>query len=794
MMPERSNSRLPLVPYPREVVRRPGGFRWRPATQAFIAPDADTLSIRHKLDTLGCPVVVDDTVASLSVVLGRPRRVAAKPPAQAEGYLLHSDEEAVVIRGADADGLFWGLVTLEQLIRRGACPHVTIRDWPMFGLRYHHDDVSRKQISTVADFKRIIRLLSSYKIKYYTLYLEDMLYLKSFPDIGVGRGRLMPGEVREILAEAQRQNVTVFPTFSLIGHQENLLASPRYRHLAREVFQSPSSFDPAKPALKPFLRKVIRDVCALFPDAPFIHAGFDETQGVPERDLIGHANWCAAELGAQGKRMLMWVDMFKNHFGREALKKLAPGIIPVEWDYSDPRPSALEYRRVGVAPLGLAGYSNWGCHLPDFRAGKANIDHWITAARRMRSSGFGASQWGDDGYENSRDLCWNLFAYYAEAAWTGVIDHGCQFEQRFQSTYYGRPLPALRQVIEDLSPRRQLSPRESWRLFRVPMAGLVRCVTIDPTLARRAKADLALCDRMLHKLNMARVQARREAGQIDSIIVAVERQRLVANRLLVAQCLAAGRLGTQQRITLLDAHLREHRRVRDHYQRVWKASNKPPNIEVSLRVFKEVEASCRPFLHNTSTKVPVRYRCLDMDAALTSFHEGVAGVPIGLATADGIPFRFAGTRTTHAVVADGQVLRLAFDRVKVLDIHLIYGGLHVPAESQSRIPMLEVRLFDGEREVLGEELLSITHICDWFAPRGEHMWAGGGLRYADAKRVTFALSPNLYHGLMHLRGFKVRDHYADRIEFRALPVPGAPQAGVALFGVTLETESRHEKL
>ena len=85
-----------------------------------------------------------------------------------------------------------------------------ITDWPAIAVRYHHDDVSRKQISTVEDFKRIIRLLSGWKIGHYTLYMEDVLHIASHPRIGEGRGKLMPEEVRELVKYAQQWNVELF--------------------------------------------------------------------------------------------------------------------------------------------------------------------------------------------------------------------------------------------------------------------------------------------------------------------------------------------------------------------------------------------------------------------------------------------------------------------------------------------------------------------------------------------------------------------------------------------------------
>ncbi|MCX7936022.1 MAG: beta-N-acetylhexosaminidase, partial [Planctomycetota bacterium] len=296
--------------------------------------------------------VADKALPAFSIRIGSPRCDAPEAPAKPEGYTLITEPHGIWLRGYDRDGLFWGLITLQQLFnQRRSAPCAVIKDWPAFPFRMHHDDISRKQISTADDFCRIIQILSYFKIRYYTLYIEDMLHLPSHPDIGRGRGKLMPGEIRKILAAAQRHNIIVFPTYSLIGHQENLLALPRYRRYAREVFQGPSSYDVAKPIFRPFLRQVIRDVCAAFPDAPYFHAGFDEVIGLSKDEVIAHANWCCEEISRYGKTMLMWVDMFKNHFGLEALQALDRRIILVEWNYhgrQGPEEIAPRYARLGL--------------------------------------------------------------------------------------------------------------------------------------------------------------------------------------------------------------------------------------------------------------------------------------------------------------------------------------------------------------------------------------------------------------------------------------------------------------
>ena len=80
-----------------------------------------------------------------------------------------------------------------------------------------------------------------------------------------------------------------------------------------------------------------------------------------------------------------------------------------------------------------------------------------------------------------------------------------------------------------------------------------------------------------------------------------------------------------------------------------------------------------------------------------------------------------------------------------------------------------------------EQLLAIRHVCDWWAPRGEHMWAGGGMKYVDKKRVTLALDVGSFLAVTHLKGFACKGAEADEVIIRAIA-----KEGFYLFAATVE--------
>src|SRR5690606_7672935 len=171
----------------------------------------------------------------------------------------------------------------------------------------------------------------------------------------------------QIIAHGRLHNVEVFPTFSLIGHQENLLRLPKYAHLGRKVFQPSSSLDVKNPAVRRFLEKVIADVCQLFPSRLF-HMCFDETQGLACDEFIDHANWCAQQLLQQGKALPLWVAMLNNQIGHEQIMRLHPAISPVNWQNEFGLPIHQQYlEQIGRLVWELGGYRTRCALVPNQR-------------------------------------------------------------------------------------------------------------------------------------------------------------------------------------------------------------------------------------------------------------------------------------------------------------------------------------------------------------------------------------------------------------------------------------------
>jgi len=167
---------LALVPAPKEVRLRDGGFRVGPKTRIFVqfghqTEDriaAETLAEEVadqsglKLDILGARS--DGKAEEHAIVLARlddsrVRRFLARKGLKADemvgdqGYLLFSDKSHLIVAAKSGQGLFYGVQTLRQLLRpvgKGLlCPAVGIRDWPNLEKSVTEKDVSSESAPVI---------------------------------------------------------------------------------------------------------------------------------------------------------------------------------------------------------------------------------------------------------------------------------------------------------------------------------------------------------------------------------------------------------------------------------------------------------------------------------------------------------------------------------------------------------------------------------------------------------------------------------------------------------------------
>lgn len=583
-------SRLPpLVPRPREVQVRAGTAQVDTAWWIrLVDTPADAVGARELLDDARTATgrlwrVGSGAAAGRSIVV---RPGPAPPVDQAwqrdDAYELTVWPDSIVLAAPSLRGRFYAVQTLRQLLRgaaSGRIPCLHIADYPTLRWRGVSDDISRGQASTLADFRRTLEHLAFYKVNLYCLYLEDMARFWSAPEVGVERGALTPGELKRITEEAKRLHVTVMPIFQTLGHQERLLALPRFEPLAERRPPGPAAsalgrflwrclpalagtfgltdpdaerpaatcFSPALPEARGRVAGLVDEIAASV-ESPFFHLGGDEPadlgNGTSRETILKqglgavYADYMNALIShvekADRRQAVVFSDVLLSD--PEARRRLMKSAAVVDWHY-EPDASGTSIRRLQQAGFRTVfaspGLWNWFGIYPDYGRAFPNIAQLAAAAARYDAAGLIVASWGDGGAESLRRSNWPGYAYAADAAWRGP-DTTSGFLGRFATCEYGT---AARELV-------RAERLVGWQSFSA--AGLSQRVAHrEPRLRTHTPAWIARMKSLARDMNEARAalflcgrRVRFDRERVEVLDYVAARFQYVAQRELTLDRLA----------------------------------------------------------------------------------------------------------------------------------------------------------------------------------------------------------------------------------------------------------------
>jgi len=475
-----------LIPTPRMVTAGQGpGFHVGTETAEawyLTAPDqaaAGRLAgqLRKSLRDAGLTEnarVVTSAGIGFRLVIGDARDVPAEATelpneGRDEGYQVDVSASGVSVTARAEVGLFYGIMTLEQLVRhacltRDTIPPGRIVDWPALRLRGYHEDYGRDQLPTVEDHKRTIRTLAKYKMNAFIWYTEPDHFVYRFdPELGKGVDRFTFDEVRELVAYAKRCHVEVIPLVELLGHCERMLADPRYAHLA----EAPGGSDlcPTSDEAFELVSKIVAEVSAAF-DSAYFHCGLDETysigQGksadaVKERGLA----WVIADyysrldalVRSHGKTAVMYADIALAH--PDILAALPRDIVMMDWDYA-PReryPGLAVLRDAGFQTMSLSSSWAWNNLYPPCPVAFANMRTFAKQSAEAVSLGHFVSTWGDT-YglacgQNLSEMNSCILAYCGAVTWNPDAPPDYEpFSVAFAESFFGSGSRELAKALD----------------------------------------------------------------------------------------------------------------------------------------------------------------------------------------------------------------------------------------------------------------------------------------------------------------------------------------------------------
>ncbi len=324
---EYEDKRLPvnIIPKPQKLYSEKGVFVLKKNTTVSISSQQDEVSPIADLfvstinASTGYSLSIKNEKGDINLIINEKLDHLGT-----EGYKLDVSQSKITLEAYKPAGLFYGTQTILQMLPSAIqsasvvkgtewiIPCASIEDRPRFSWRGYMKDVSRTFYS-IEVLKKYIDVMALYKMNVFHLHLTDdqgwRIEVKGYPKLTTPQttvfekrhnqpsersGFYTQKELKELVAYAQKRNITIVPEIDLPGHSwPALIAYPEYSVNQKTdppyVFpflaswgywgnqRTPNTLDPTNEDMYKFLNTIFDEVCSIFP-SKFIHFGGDEVK------------------------------------------------------------------------------------------------------------------------------------------------------------------------------------------------------------------------------------------------------------------------------------------------------------------------------------------------------------------------------------------------------------------------------------------------------------------------------------------------------------------------------------
>jgi hypothetical protein len=434
---------LVLLPRPRALTRT-GGTYTLPDTgtiQLALARPGDALFTAKRLQS-ALQFYAGAAFAISGGDLDGAVRLAINPAARPQGFSLTISAEGIQIVGGDLAGLYYGAVTLAQLLRTQGktLPTLVIVDYPDFLRRGVMLDVSRDRVPKMDTVMQIIDLLSSWKINEFQLYIEHTFAYREHELVWRKASPFTAEEMLTLDAYCRERHIDFVPNQNSFGHWHRWFEHPEYLYLAETETgvstpwgnkqDHPFSLSPAVPEALPLLGRLFDEFLPNF-SSPFFNVGCDETfdLGMGKSKALVEARgkgrvYLDFLLGiydrvkAHGKTMQFWGDIINEH--PELVPELPADVVALEWGYEswwDFDSHGARFAQSGIPFYTCPGTSTWVTIAGRTDNMLGNIRGAVVNGKKHGAVGILNTAWGDLGHWQQMPADYPGFAYGAASAW-----------------------------------------------------------------------------------------------------------------------------------------------------------------------------------------------------------------------------------------------------------------------------------------------------------------------------------------------------------------------------------------
>ncbi|MGV3503175.1 MAG: beta-N-acetylhexosaminidase [Adhaeribacter sp.] len=393
------------------------------------------------------------------------------PALNEQGYLLRITPNQIEITGNGKAGLFYGVQSLLQLLRRDPAgqlvvPESVIRDWPALQLRFVHWDTKHHQ-KRMETMKRLIDWHAFFKVNMVALEIEDKYEFPRHPVIGAP-GAYTKAELQEITRYALERHIQIVPNVQAPAHMAHVLKHKEFAHLKAEPESNYQACMCDEEAIS-LIFDIYQDMIDATPGVDYFLASTDEVYyaGIcakcklpynPENRSLAWVDFAVKArdwLAKRNRRMIAWVEY---PLLPEDISRLPPdiinGIMGEDKAFLDMQRKTgmrqLAYSSIqGAEPL-FSDYARYAAYTSTVRNGiKAGAN----------PIGSFAAAWDDSGlHEEVFHLGWATVTQYA---WKPF---GPSYEQTiadFMDVFYGPSSPDITSTFKLLSEGAQFY-RRGW--------------------------------------------------------------------------------------------------------------------------------------------------------------------------------------------------------------------------------------------------------------------------------------------------------------------------------------------
>ncbi len=262
-----------------------------------------------------------------------------------DAYVLDI-RDGICLYASDREGLLYGMATLLQLVKvsddRIIAPAVRVEDHPDKEFRAFMFDPGYA-IQPFRLLRKYVDLCFLYKVNHLHVHFADNSFYtlpsEAFPDLPSKGHHYTYEQLKQFNDYATSRGIKIIPEFECPGHAE--LLNKRYRDVfgchsegGSSEFYNELGDKYSSDALicagseKSFegVKKLLKEIVEMFPDAPYIHIGGDEAQ----HELWANCADCQAYMKEHG--ITSTKELYGEYMGRVAAYVLSLGKIPMVWE------------------------------------------------------------------------------------------------------------------------------------------------------------------------------------------------------------------------------------------------------------------------------------------------------------------------------------------------------------------------------------------------------------------------------------------------------------------------------